>query len=84
MIPRLFLKEWRKARLEACVAHEYEEFKDGNDHDHAVEHAPETVPPIGDRARGLLGHDQSRRALPLSQSHGLPPSTTRSIAEKCS
>jgi len=48
---------WRKSslkwRIEAIIAHEYEEHFGGS-HAYAVEHAPETELAIGDPARKLL------------------------------
>ena len=48
---------WAKARLrdriDASIAHEYEEAKDGS-HEGAVERAPDTELPVGDRVRSLL------------------------------
>ncbi len=43
---------WRD-RLDAAIAHEYEEAKGGS-HEYACEHAPDTGLPIGEPARRLL------------------------------
>jgi hypothetical protein len=42
-----------RKRVEAIVAHEYEEHLGGT-HTYAVEHAPDTALPIGDETRKLL------------------------------
>jgi hypothetical protein len=58
------VREWAKARLrhrvDATIAHEYEEAKGGS-HEYAVEHAPETELPVGGKVRALL------RAIRLSE-----------------
>ncbi len=43
---------WRD-RLDAAIAHEYEEAKGGS-HEYAYEHAPDTELPIGEHSRRLL------------------------------
>ncbi len=40
-------------RVDAGIAHEFEEAKSGSDHEYAVEHAPQTELPIGHEAREL-------------------------------
>ena len=50
---------WRKARLkhrvEAIIAHEYEEYYHGSDHAVALKHAPTTALPISDRRESFAG-----------------------------
>jgi hypothetical protein len=50
---RLFAESRLKDRLDAVVAHEYEEHRNGFDHEAAVELTPETELPISARAREI-------------------------------
>jgi hypothetical protein len=58
---------WEKSRLrhriDAAIAHEYEEHQGGS-HESAVENAPETELPVGGRVRALL------RAIRLGETRG--------------
>lgn len=49
---------WEKARLrdriDSAIAHEFEEAEAGGSHDLAVENAPDTALPIGEKVRELL------------------------------
>ena len=51
-------EEWAKSRLrdrlDAVIAHEYEEARRGRSHVEALEHAPETELPIREDARVVL------------------------------
>ena len=42
------------SRLDAIVAHEYEEHRHGGSHVEALKHAPSTELPITDRAREIV------------------------------
>src|SRR5690348_16327325 len=49
----LYAKSRLRDRLDAIIAHEYEEHRHGMSHVEALKHAPKTALPIGDRAREI-------------------------------
>ena len=49
----LFEKSRLRDRVDAIVAHEYEEHRHGMDHELALKHAPDTALPISERAREI-------------------------------
>jgi hypothetical protein len=49
----LFEKSRLRDRLDAIIAHEYEEHRHGMDHEAALKHAPKTELPITERAREI-------------------------------
>ncbi len=49
----LFGKSRLRDRLDAIIAHEYEEHRHGMDHQAALKHAPNTALPISERAREI-------------------------------
>ncbi len=51
---RLFERSRLRDRLDAIIVHEFEEHRNGFDHRMALEAAPRTNLPIGDRAREIL------------------------------
>jgi hypothetical protein len=51
---RLFERSRLRDRLDAIIAHEYEEYRNGFDHREALKAAPRTDLPISDRAREIL------------------------------
>jgi hypothetical protein len=50
---RLFERSRLRDRLDAIIAHEFEEYRHGGSHVEALEHAPTTELPISDRAREI-------------------------------
>jgi hypothetical protein len=50
---KLFEREALRHRLDAIIAHEYEEHRHGMDHDAALKAAPNTKLPISERAREI-------------------------------
>jgi hypothetical protein len=49
----LYAKSRLRDRLDAIIAHEYEEHRHGMNHLEALKHAPKTDLPISDRARAI-------------------------------
>ena len=49
----LFEKSRLRDRVDAIIAHEYEEHRHGMDHELALKHAPDTALPISERAREI-------------------------------
>jgi hypothetical protein len=50
---KLFAKSRLRDRLDAIIAHEYEEYRHGMDHEAALRAAPRTALPITERAREI-------------------------------
>ena len=69
---------WEKARLrdriDAAIAHEFEEVKAEGSHDLAVENAPETALPINEKVRELLRaiREGERRYRPTRGGDSIP------------
>ncbi len=63
-----YAKARLRDRIDAGIAHEYEEAKGGGSHEYAYEHAPETQLPIRPDARAGP-EDQGRRALAQALIH---------------
>jgi hypothetical protein len=62
-----YAKARLRDRMDAGIAHEYEESRGGGSHEYAVEHAPDTELPIRREARELarkIRHGERRRARP--------------------
>ncbi len=62
-----YAKARLRDRMDAAIAHEYEEAKGGGSHQYAFEHAPETELPIRPEARELarkIRDEERRRAHP--------------------
>jgi hypothetical protein len=62
-----YAKARLRDRMDAAIAHEYEEFRGGGSHQYAFDHAPETELPIRREARQLaraIRDGERRRAHP--------------------